>query len=119
MAKFCVKCGKELEENQAFCANCGTKVDGEAEEKTTVISGSDVVGEKSRIAAGLLGIFLGALGIHNFYLGYTGKGVAQLLISVLSCGVLSVVSGVWALIEAIMIFTDKSYKDAQGMLLQD
>ena len=39
---------------------------------------------KSKMAAGLLGIFLGSLGIHNFYLGYTGKAVAQLLITILS-----------------------------------
>lgn len=37
--------------------------------------------QKSKMAAGLLGIFLGGLGVHNFYLGYTGKAVAQLLIS--------------------------------------
>ena len=41
---------------------------------------------KSRLAAGLFGVLLGALGIHNFYLGYTGRGIAQLLISILSCG---------------------------------
>ena len=36
--------------------------------------------QKSKIAAGLLGIFLGSFGVHNFYLGYTGKAVAQLLL---------------------------------------
>ncbi len=44
---------------------------------------------KSKMAAGLLGIFLGAFGVHNFYLGYTGKAIAQLLISILSCGFLA------------------------------
>ncbi|MDR1808210.1 MAG: TM2 domain-containing protein [Propionibacteriaceae bacterium] len=60
---------------------------------------------KSKMAAGLLGIFLGCLGIHNFYLGYTGRAVAQLLISVLSLGFLAVVSGIWGLIEGILILT--------------
>lgn len=36
---------------------------------------------KSKLAAGLLGIFLGGLGVHNFYLGNTGKAVAQLLLT--------------------------------------
>lgn len=36
---------------------------------------------KSRVTFILLGIFLGGLGIHNFYAGYSGKGVAQLLIT--------------------------------------
>ena len=35
---------------------------------------------KSKLAAGLLGIFLGYLGVHNFYLGYAGRGLVQLLV---------------------------------------
>ncbi|MDR2567050.1 MAG: TM2 domain-containing protein [Bifidobacteriaceae bacterium] len=62
---------------------------------------------KSKIAAGLLGIFLGAFGVHNFYLGRTGPAVAQLLITVLSLGFLGFVSGIWGLIEGIMILTAK------------
>lgn len=42
-----------------------------------------VWGRIPKIAAGLLGIFLGTLGVHNFYLGYTGKAVAQLLPTVI------------------------------------
>lgn len=59
--------------------------------------------DKSKLAAGLLGIFLGALGVHNFYLGNTGKAVAQLAITVLSLGTLSWISAIWGLIEGIMI----------------
>ena len=69
--------------------------------------------------AGLLGIFLGAYGVHNFYLGNTGKAVAQLLISVLSCFTLSFVSGVWGLVEGIMILCGNINKDAKGNLLKD
>lgn len=61
--------------------------------------------QKSKMAAGLLGIFLGGLGIHNFYLGYTGKAIAQLLISLLSLGFLAIISGIWGLIEGILILT--------------
>lgn len=63
--------------------------------------------QKSKMAAGLLGIFLGGLGIHNFYLGYTGKAIAQLLISLLSLGFLAIISGIWGLIEGILILTAK------------
>ena len=75
-------------------------------------------GGKSRMAAGILGLLLGGLGIHNFYLGYTGKGLAQLLITVLSFGLLAFVSGIWGLIEGIMILTDKNYLDADGFPLE-
>ena len=74
---------------------------------------------KSKIAAGLLGIFLGAFGVHNFYLGYTGKAVAQLLISVLSCGLLAAISSVWGLIEGILVLTGSINTDAQGYPLSE
>ena len=46
--------------------------------------------QKSRMAAGLLAILLGVLGVHNFYLGFTSRGVVQLVVSlvggILTCG---------------------------------
>jgi TM2 domain-containing membrane protein YozV len=76
---------------------------------------------KSRLAAGLLGIFLGALGIHRFYLGHTGLGLTMLLISVLSLGTLAWAVGIWGLIEGILYLTAKqgSYSvDSQGRPLR-
>ncbi|MCW5912220.1 MAG: TM2 domain-containing protein [Cyclobacteriaceae bacterium] len=52
-------------------------------------------GGKSQVAATLLAFFLGGLGIHRFYLGYTGIGIIQLL----TLGGL----GIWALIDFIRI----------------
>ena len=74
--------------------------------------------DKSKVAAGLLGLFLGAYGAHNFYLGKTGLGLAQLLISLLTCFIGTIVTGPWALIETIMIFTG-SITDAEGRPLKD
>lgn len=64
---------------------------------------------KSRVAFILLGLFLGCLGIHNFYAGYTGKGVAQLLITLFLGWVFGLgifITGIWALIEIIAVSTD-------------
>lgn len=74
---------------------------------------------KSKVAAGLLGIFLGSLGVHNFYLGNTGKAVTQLLLSILSCGILATVSGIWGLIEGILILTGSIAVDGKNMPLRD
>ena len=66
----------------------------------------------------LLAFCLGTLGIHNFYLGYTTKGIIQLILTISVIGIF--VSGPWVLIELIMILMRSgSYGyDAQGQPLQ-
>jgi len=77
---------------------------------------------KSKLAGGLLGIFLGSLGIHNFYLGYTGKGITQLVLGIVGWfifGFTMVISGIWGLVEGILILTGSINKDGQGNPLKD
>lgn len=74
---------------------------------------------KSKVTAGVLGILLGSLGIHNFYLGYTGKGVAQLLLTVATCGVGGIISEIWGFIEGIMILTGSINTDGRGLPLKE
>lgn len=105
---FCPNCDAPTAPGAAFCSSCGV---------TLTPAPYPAAQRKSKIAAGLLGIFLGTLGIHNFYLGYTGKAVAQLLMTLLSCGALSIVTGIWGLVEGIMILTGSIYADANGIPL--
>jgi len=64
---------------------------------------NDMVGgqENKKVLAGLLGIFLGYLGIHKFILGYTQEGVIQIIASILTCGV----AGIIGFIEGIIYLT--------------
>lgn len=112
MKKYCQYCGKELEENQDVCLGCGKTV------KQETVKNVDPTA-KSKMAAGLLAIFLGTFGVHNFYLGYTGKATAQLLISILSCGILSPVSAIWGLVEGVQILTGSINTDASGKPLSE
>jgi len=73
-------------------------------------------GYKSKVAAGLLALFLGCFGIHQFYLGKNGNGIAMLLITVLTCGYGTVITGIWALVDAIIILTGGA-KDSNGLPL--
>jgi hypothetical protein len=66
--------------------------------------------DKSKIAAGVLQLFLGNLGIGRFYTGHTGIAVAQLL----TCGG----CGIWSLIDGIIILVNGG-TDAQGRKLRD
>lgn len=112
--KYCTNCGAELKEGTAFCPKCGAKIGAKkVVAEGTVVNGM-VVQPKSKIAAGLLGIFLGCFGVHNFYLGYNGKAVTQLLMTVLTCGILGIVSGIWGLVEGILILTGSINVDAEG-----
>ena len=69
--------------------------------------------EKSRLAAGLFGILLGALGINRFYLGYTGIGIIQIIVTIITFGI----GGLWGVIEGILIIAGNPWKDAKGLPL--
>ncbi len=60
---------------------------------------------KDRVTYVLLAVLLG-IGIHNFYAGYTTRGIIQLLVSILSCGLLWFFMWIWAIIEACTVMQD-------------
>ena len=120
MAKFCQNCGSNCEAVSAKAPEApqmnATMVNNPA---PTVSMNSAAVPGKSRVVAGLLGLFFGSLGVHNFYLGRTGRAVAQLLITVLSCFLLSFISGIWGFIESILILCGNVQVDGNGNPLKD
>jgi TM2 domain-containing membrane protein YozV len=61
---------------------------------------------KSRVTFILLGIFLGALGVHNFYAGYIRKAAAQLCLTLFTCFYASFVSWIWAIVEVCTVTED-------------
>jgi TM2 domain-containing membrane protein YozV len=69
---------------------------------------------KDRTAAGILGILLGGLGVHQFYLGSVGTGFILIAATIVTCGVGGAVLG---LIEGIILLTmsdddfNKRYND--------
>ncbi len=76
--------------------------------------------EKNKMVAGLLGIFLGGLGIHKFYLGYTKEAVIMLVVwlaGLILCGIPSTIMVVIGLIEGIMYLT-KSDEDFNSIYVQ-
>lgn len=89
---FCAACGAQKGEGNGFCANCGQPIApgsavcagcGAPAAATGAYgpmpgaapSAAPQVSDKKKIVALLLAIFLGQLGIHNFYLGYTKKAL--------------------------------------------
>ncbi len=94
---FCKNCGNEIAENAAVCVKCGVAVDGKPLSTGT---------PKSRTTYILLGLFLGVFGVHNFYAGYTGRAVAQLLLTLLSLFMLSPFVAIWIIVEMCTVTQD-------------
>lgn len=112
---FCPKCGVEVKEGEKFCHSCGADLLNSEQPSHTEYDATSTRNRKSRIGAGLLQIFLGSLGIGRFYLGYTGIGVAQLLVSIFTFGI----GSIWPFIDGILILTGNPKCDADGVPLQD
>lgn len=119
---FCRNCGKEVQAGAVVCTSCGFKpMDGnlycqncgaatKADQEICISCGFKLskpqsTYTKSKIAAGLLGIFLGALGIHKFYLGYNTQGLILLLVTVLTCGFGGFITGIIGIVEGIIYLT--------------
>lgn len=70
--KSCRACHQPIHPEAEICPHCGVR-------QTLPPTPAPIVGNKSRTTAGLLGIFLGGLGIHKFYLGQGGAGLLYLV----------------------------------------
>lgn len=129
----CPNCGGTVPPGVNRCQKCGSYVEQAApvsQSATTPVQAapqtpSAAVTPKSKLAAGLFGIFLGGFGVHRFYLGYVGIGAAQLIITIIGwltwCFggfVLVFAVWLWGLIEGILILSGALTTDAEGQPLQ-
>ena len=102
---FCPKCGAPVEDPASICPKCGTSLQAQRASPLD----SKVPSDGRWLIALLLCFFLGCLGIHRFYVGKTGSGIAMLL----TCGG----CGIWALVDFIMILVN-SFTDKDGRPLK-
>ena len=102
---FCKECGNQISDNAAICMKCGVAT-GIAKQETASTQTQPSV--KRRLTYILLAIFLGGLGVHNFYAGYSGKGIAQLLISLLTGWLIVplLAVGIWVIVEMFTVTQD-------------
>lgn len=123
---YCTNCGKEMNDNQAICLNCGVKTGvGKAycgNCGSAVAPEADVcmncgvalkkaagdLGGQSKTTMALVCFFLGGIGVHNFIVGETKKGIVKIVAS-MCCGI----GGILALIDFIKILMDKYVVDPE------
>ncbi len=100
IARRCPHCSVVSTASGRFCSSCGGAYSPGAVQPS---AGQPSSGK--RLAAGLCGILIGALGIHKFVLGYTTAGLIMLLVSILTCGIGAIPMGIIGLIEGIIYLT--------------
>jgi hypothetical protein len=98
---FCSNCGAQIDDKAVVCVKCGAPTPN----FRAMSSVNEDVEGYDWLTTLLLCLFLGALGVHNFYTKKTGIAIIQLL-TLGGCGI-------WALVDLIMIVTG-SYRDGQG-----
>lgn len=136
---FCPQCGKEVKDGDLYCSSCGYKINhpkrncpncgGAIDESMRVCPTcgyqipqpkQQVYASKSKLVAGLLGIFLGGLGIHNFYLGYSSKGFIQICMFLggfLTFGISTALAEIWGFVEGILILVGSIDRDGNDQRL--
>jgi len=102
---FCYNCGKPVDPNGEYCMACGVALKGKG------AGASGDLGGKDKITMILICLFLGGLGIHNFMMGETKKGIVKIVASL--CFYLG---GILALIDLIKICTDKYVVDPTKLI---
>lgn len=109
---ICLKCGVKTGTGNAFCANCGNAVAPNADVCLScgvaiknAVNGNYLNG-KDKVTMALICFFLGGLGIHNFMLGETKKGILKIVLSFCAG-----IGGILALIDFVRILTDSYVVD--------
>lgn len=118
---FCSKCGAQLPDDANFCDNCGTPLRTDIAPATPNLYQPSMVmpafgympevSSKSKFIAFILALFFGWIGLHNFYMGHTLRGLMQLALQVVCLATLILGIGLlmeipfslWLFVEIIMI----------------
>jgi hypothetical protein len=102
----CSACNNDISDQATSCPKCGHP--RQVVQTVNVYSG---IGVKSRVAAGVLGIVLGGIGAHKFYMGKVGQGFLYLIFF------WTLIPGIVGLIEGILYLTqsDEVFSQKQGI----
>ena len=114
----CNFCNNEVPPGAANCPSCGAAFPQPVQQPPVNAPGAQYAQpvanvpagyeQKSRVVYILLGLSLGCFGIHNFYAGYSNRGLIQLLITLIFGIFLFplIIVSLWALFELLIVKKD-------------
>ena len=113
---ICLKCGVKTGEGNNYCSNCGNAINANAEVclscGVAVKKGNgNYLNGKDKTVMAIVCFFLGGIGIHNFMMGETKKGIFKIIMAFV-CGL----SGIFALIDFIKILMDTYVVDPNKLI---
>lgn len=110
---YCPFCGEHKKsENQDVCLSCGSKL-----KKNNTYMGKS--SDKTKLVTLILWFFLGAFGVHQFYVGNNKKGILYLVLfvaTIITCGIAGIVTTILLIIDLVYLLTDKMY-DGDGNII--
>ncbi len=106
---YCQNCGATTTEGQVVCLNCGFSLQAKDSSEES---------ERNMYIAAALAFFLGSIGIHDFYLGYTKRGIIKVVLTVALAIIVigPAISSIWSLVDFIKILSG-SMTDSDGKKL--
>jgi len=110
---YCYSCGAVIKKLAELCVHCGVRVNPTYSPASAPTLAADF-SQRSRVAAGILGLLLGWLGVHRFYLGNIGIGIIQIIVTIITFSL----GGVWGFIEGVIIISGAPWRDAEGKPLR-
>ena len=113
--QLCTGCGNAYPSYASNCPGCGRP--SAFIQASSPYNAPMYPGQKDRLTYILLGLFLGGLGIHNFYAGEKGKGIGKLLVTLLLgwTGIALIAIGVACIIEVCITKADANGIPFKGM----
>ena len=105
---FCTNCGNSISDQAVACPQCGHPNAAQTQQSNAQYSSGYAGSPKNRVVAGVLGILVGAIGVHKFYLGKVGLGILYLLFCWTGVpAVIGLVEGIIYLVQSDQEFAQK------------